>query len=185
MRDGGEGALAAYLAKIHEAQTTPMSGELTKKSQRAALAAPLHTKLVRPSRNFFPKKEAAPKEWTGEVKKYSYEQALEVAAYRASLEALDAELEAEHQSEGQTDEVSSEAGDAEQLPVDRQLSWKEALLAFGGALTPTLPRIAAEPSKAVKEVCVHSPSVAGASWSRKKMLQRGRSQVPIGEQTVH
>lgn len=184
MRDN-PGGLAAYLAKIHEGQTVPgMAGELTKKSQRVGIAAPLGTKLVRSSRNFFRAVPRKMKEWTGVLRRWSYEDALQLQEWKAntgaSLEEVDAGMQAEHQCEAPTASAVVREDDAVQPLASLQLGWRTALLALGGSGLLTNTGNASAPSKAVKEVFVHPSPALTRQMMEKKELSRWKTRVPTG-----
>lgn len=81
-RDAEE--LAGYLVKL--AHRESLMGEVAKLSQ-LPLASPPGTRRLRSSRAFLPPSTSSTGEWTGELKKFSLELAVNLEAERARLEA--------------------------------------------------------------------------------------------------
>lgn len=129
LREGKGDNLAAYLSKICEDQTSLVVNEVSKSRQRPGVKAPLGTRLVRPSRNWFQKEQEEPSEYEGQLQRLSYEEGLIADSYEAFTEEEPAECRQEAHTESAAT-AASEGSEPEQLAGDTgpALSLREALL---------------------------------------------------------
>lgn len=182
VRLGERGNLAAYVTKICESQTRLLNGEVTKFRQAPGVHAPLGTRLVRPSRNWWTKelKSELEGQFTGKIQRLSYEEGLLADAYEAP-DVGECEEEQVH-TEGAAASAVHEVNEPEKVPAE-VLPFPQKPAAKGtppASKSPESPWIVVKNNSIMGKVLNLPVPASKAAFQRLFDRQSDVVRVPIG-----